>query len=428
MSRASTLPPNHPLRLELANEVHARPTEGIDGPSQILYLALASDGSRRDIDGREARALFERLGVPLPEAPRAHHRSSIGSARLILERHNEFIRYTAIAPADTLGRQELTRVSTELAALSGQVIVATRLHILGRSEASDANLDQIATRYFDGNVVVGAALGDGAASAITDFQINAEGYSQIVVLVTGDMRPRQMGRMVQRLLELDTYRMMALLSFPAARALRPEIEDMERELSVIASDIARTDQHAESALLERLTRLEAHVQQAVGASHFRFSASAAYEDIVMQRIADLREQRIEGLQTFQEFTARRLAPAMSTCRTTSANLKELSHRVAQATNLLSIRVDIVREAQSRELLAATARRAKLQLRLQRAVEGLSVVAVSYYVLGVVSYAIKGLKAAGANINADLLTAVLIPVVFAGVAIGLGRMVHRKGQE
>jgi uncharacterized membrane-anchored protein len=425
MSSASMLPPNHPLRLELANEVHARPTEGIDGPSEILYLALAFDGSRRDTDGREARALFERLGVPLPEAPRAHHRSSIGSVRLVLERHNEFIRYTAIAPADNVGRRDLARISTELAALSGQVLVATRLHILGRS---DATLDQLATRYFGSNVVVGAALGDGAASAITDFQINDEGYSQIVVLVTGDMRPRQMGRMVQRLLELDTYRMMALLSLPAARALRPDIEDMERELSVISSDIARTDQRAESALLERLTRLEARVQQAVGASHYRFSASAAYEDIVMQRIADLREQRIEGLQTFQEFTARRLAPAMSTCRTTGANLKELSQRVAQATNLLSIRVDIVREAQNRELLSATARRAKLQLRLQRAVEGLSVVAVSYYVLGVFSYALKGLKAAGANVNADLLTALLIPVVFAGVAFGLGRMMHRKGLE
>jgi uncharacterized membrane-anchored protein len=422
------LPPNHPLRLELANEVHARPTEGIDGPSEIVYLALASDGSRRDLDWTEARALFERLGAPLPDVPRAHHRSSIGVVRLVLERHSEFIRYTAIAPADPPGRQELARVSKELAALSGHVIVATRLHVLSKSAAEDVDLDPIANRYFDGNVVVGAALGDGAARAITDFRITDEGYSQIVVLVSGDIRPRQIGRMVQRLLELDTYRMMALLSLPAARALRPDIEDMERELSVIAGDIARTDDRAENALLERLTRLEARVQQAVGTSHYRFSASAAYEDIVMQRIADLRERRIEGLQTFQEFTARRLAPAMSTCRTTSANLKDLSLRVAQATNLLSIRVDIVREAQNRELLSATARRAKLQLRLQRAVEGLSIVAVSYYVLGVVSYAIKGLKAAGANINSDFLTAVMIPVVFAGVAFGLGRIVHRKGLE
>jgi uncharacterized membrane-anchored protein len=422
------LPPNHPLRLELANEVHARPTEGIEGPSEILYIALASDGSRRDTDWSEARALFERLGVPLPDTPRPHHRSSVGSVRLVLERHSEFIRYTAIAPADALGKQGLARVSKELAALSGQVIVATRLHVLGKTTKGEPDLDQLATQYFDGNVVVGAALGDGAASAITDFRINNEGYSQIVVLVTGTMRPRQMGRMVQRLFELDTYRMMALLSLPAARELRPEIEDMERELAVIARDIAQTDQRAESALLERLTRLEARVQQAVGASHYRFSASAAYEDIVMQRIADLREQRIEGLQTFEEFTARRLAPAMSTCRTTSTNLKDLSQRVAQATNLLSIRVDIVREAQNRELLSATARRAKLQLRLQRAVEGLSVVAVSYYALGVVSYAIKGIKAAGANINADLFTALVIPIVFAGVAYGLRRIMHKKGHE
>jgi uncharacterized membrane-anchored protein len=422
------LPPDHPLRLDLANEVHARPTEGIDGPTEIFYLALVSDADRRDTDWSEARALFQRLGTPIPDTPLAHHRSAIGSVRLILERHSEFIRYTALAPTDAEGHRALMKLSAELSGLSGQVIVATRLHVLASTASSDADLDQVAARYFGSRVVVGSALGNCSVTAMTDFCITPEGYSQIVVLPKGPMRPRQMGRMIQRLLELDTYRMMALLSLPAARALRPEIEDMERELAAITRDIARPDQQEEGDLLERLTRLEARVQQALGTSHYRFSASAAYEEIVTQRITDMREQRIEGLQTFQEFTARRLAPAMSTCRTTSANLRDLSQRVAQATGLLAIRVEIVREGQNREILSATAQRAKMQLNLQRAVEGLSVVAVSYYVLGLVSYFTKGLKAAGANINPDLLTALSIPVVFVGVALGLRHIVHKKGLE
>ncbi len=421
------LPPNHPLRVDLANEVHARPTEGIEAPALLVYFVLASDAQRRDADWTEARTLFERMGQPTPDVPVTHRVVSFGRVRLVLERHNEFMRYTVVAPATPDATDTVQRLVSEIGTLTGQLLVATRVHVLDGHLWTDADFDGVATKYFGASVVVGATLADGTSRALTDFRIDADGFSQVVVLADG-MRPRQLGRMIQRLLEIDTYRMMALLSLPTARALRPQIEDMDRELAEIASGIAKTDTRQESLLLEQLTRLEARVQNALGASHYRFSASAAYEDLVMQRIADLRERRIEGLQTFHEFTSRRLAPAMATCRTTAANLKDLSQRVAQVTDLLATRVEIVREKQNRELLSAMARRAKLQLRLQRAVEGLSVVAVSYYVLGLVSYALKGLKGAGISFNVDLATLLLMPVVFAGVVIGLRRLVRPSEAE
>ena len=47
------------------------------------------------------------------------------------------------------------------------------------------------------------------------------------------------------------------------------------------------------------------------------------------------------------------------------------------------------------LLGAMNRRQQLQLRLQATVEGLSVAAITYYIVGLVGYAAKGLKEGGA---------------------------------
>jgi uncharacterized membrane-anchored protein len=428
------LPTNHPLRLELNDEVHARPTEGLEAPGQLTYLVLVSEAARRETDWREARALFQSLGGDLPETPVNHRAVSVGASgpstggtRLVLERHSEFLRYTVFTPREA-DHDEVSaahqKVIAALGDLTGQTLVATRVEILRGAELAPGDLDLYSATTFGTNVVVGSQLGEGAARAITDFRIGEDGQSRLLFFID-DMRPRQAGRMVQRLLEIDTYRMMALLALPIARELRPQIEDMDRELAAIVSAIAQIEAHKEAELLERLTRLEARAQRCLGDCQYRFSASGAYHDLVAQRIEDLRETRIEGLQTFGEFTRRRLSPAMNTCRATAENLKDLALRIAQTTDLLATRVEVVRERQNRELLASMARRAKLQLRIQRTVEGLSIVAISYYVIGLVSYVLKGLKGAGIGINVDLATGLLIPIVLALVAVGLKRLIPER---
>ena len=421
------LPPNHPLRLELNNEVHARPTEGLEAPASLFYVVLYSDAARRDADWAEARAVFSALGHALPEAPVNHRSIAIGDLRLVLERHSEFIRYTAIGPAGDGSKSRLSAVATELGKLTGPLLVATLVDLRDGRGVADSDFEALAHADFGSNVVVGSNLADGAARAITDFRIREDGHSRLTFLID-TMRPRQAGRMVQRLLEIDTYRMMALLALPIARKLRPAVEEMDRELAEIASAIAQTDSQKEAELLERLTRLEARAHNALGECQYRFGASAAYHDLVLQRIEDLREQRIEGLQTFYEFTTRRLSPAMHTCRTTASSLKELSQRIAQTTDLLATRVEIVREKQNRELLASMARRAKLQLQMQRTVEGLSIVAITYYIMGLVGYALKGIKGAGVDFNVDLVTGILIPVAMAAVALGLKRLLPERADR
>ncbi len=92
---------------------------------------------------------------------------------------------------------------------------------------------------------------------------------------------------------------------------------------------------------------------------------------------------------------------MNTCRAAAARQESLSQRVARATQLLSTRVDLTREQQNQAVLDSMNRRAAAQLRLQQTVEGLSIAAMTYYVVGLVGYAAKGAKAAGVAVDPEL---------------------------
>jgi uncharacterized membrane-anchored protein len=222
--------------------------------------------------------------------------------------------------------------------------------------------------------------------------------------------------------EIEAYRMLALLALPIARRQSPRIVEIESALAALTDGIAHAQdrQGDDETLLQELTRLAAEVESGLAASQFRFGACRAYFELVTRRIGELRETRLSGMQTIDEFMARRFTPAVDTCATVSQRLHDLSERVAQASSLLSTRVDITRERQNQALLASMDRRAKLQLRLQQTVEGLSVAAICYYVAGLVGYAAKGLKAVGLPVQPDILVALSIPVVALGVMMAVRR--------
>ena len=413
------LPPDHPLRLALNEEMHARPPEALTAPLRLTFLALVSDPSMRAREWEHVCALARRHGVPPPPAGAAHFSADLGAFRLKWERHSEFTRYKFIvtgAVGDPFGMPALQSVPTDwLADLPGQVMVATHATLLPAS-ALAPDFDSISTRHFGGNVLVGAGIAGGAGSAFTDVRLH-DGYGRLLVL-NRDMSERQAGRMMQRLLEIDTYRLMALLALPVAQTLSPWLNQAERELAEVTTALAEATETDEPALLDRLTRLEAQIESCEAENHFRFTAAAAYHELVQRRIEELREVRIQGLQNFEEFTERRLAPAMNTCRSVAARLESLSQRVARATQLLSTRVDVSRERQNQQLLASMNRRSAAQLRLQQTVEGLSVAAITYYIVGLVGYAAKGLRAAGVHLSVEAVTAVSIPLVALAVAYGV----------
>ena len=146
---------------------------------------------------------------------------------------------------------------------------------------------------FAGNAVVGSEVGDGAGLAYSDFLIHADGFGRLV-LVNQGFTPLMAGRMLQRLFEIEAYRMMALLAFPVARRLAPRILAIERALAGLTDDIARDGGRDDEALLQELTRLAAEVESGLSASQFRFGACRAYAELVTHahcRAARRRAQR-----------------------------------------------------------------------------------------------------------------------------------------
>jgi uncharacterized membrane-anchored protein len=274
--------------------------------------------------------------------------------------------------------------------------------------------------------MVAARVADEAAWIFTDFKI-ADGFSRFLVL-DERMTQRQAGRTVQRLVEIETYRMMALLGLPVAKEIGRWLYRSEKQLAALMDQIvqAQTTEDERKAL-STLSALAAQVEHSIARTTFRFGASRAYHGLVMQRIEELRESRISGLPTFYEFMQRRLLPAMNTCAAISSRQEELSARVARNSQLLRTRVDIELERQNQELLAQMNKRAHLQLRLQETVEGLSVVVLTYYGSQLVQYLAKGTKDLH-HLSTDVVTAISIPLIACLVFLASRRLRRKLASE
>lgn len=415
---------DHPDRYTLAAEVHARPPVGLAAPERVSYLAVLIAPNQRSAARAHLQLLCERFNEPPPAEQATHFSAQLGNFRIKWELHSEFFSYAVfVSGAD--GQQfdqPAVRFLPEgwLDGMPGQRIVAAHVQFLPAGDELPGSEE--AAAFFAGNKPVGGEIAGGGGMAFTDFRIYADGYSRFLLFDRGMTRD-QSGRMVQRLLEIEAYRMLAMLALPIVGKQSPQVHAAEAALSGVTEAIAR-EAADDEALLGQLTKLAAEVERAIVASQFRYGASRAYHSLVRARIAELREQRLPGFQTIDEFMSRRLAPAMATCDTVARRLRDLSERIAQTSGLLSTRVDIAREKQNQALLESMERRARLQLRLQETVEGLSIAAISYYVVGLAGIMFKAMHAAGVSVSPEIATGLSIPVVLLGVALVL-RRVRRK---
>jgi uncharacterized membrane-anchored protein len=412
---------DHPQRRALNDEVHARPPEQLRSPQRLTYLAMYTSGDR-DADTAAISDLIQRMGGPALGLENNHYSADFGSFRVKWERHNEFVRYKFFVEgveAEPFSDPAINAVPQDwLASLPGSLIAANHAIILPLPD-EPIKPDVLSDALFSGNALVGSMTSGGKGLALTDFRIRDDGFGRVLFYDNG-LTPRQLGRLVQRVMEIDTYRVMSLLTFPVAKALMPFLQQSEQELLGIIRSMDNATEQDEPKLFDRITKLEVQVEGRRSDANFRFAAGNAYYDIVLARVDDLRESRIEGLQTFREFNERRLAPAMATCRAVFARHEALLDRIGRTTLLLSTRVNVTRERQNQAVLKSMDRRANLQLRLQQTVEGLSVAAISYYIVGLVGYAVKGLKAYGIAFDGDVVTAASIPIVVILVALGLWR--------
>lgn len=423
----------HPLRQQLNDEVHSRPPADVVAPMMVTQIAVTTGETGADEERALLRELARDIGAAVPDAFGNHLALEADGLRVVWERHTEFSTYAVSRPCPLPGGPGADLAapfaSPPIAALPagwrarlpGEVIAGINLLVL------DADPEEAETRMataFPGSKIIGSGVAGGRAAAWTDFRLHPDGLSRIVV-AAGTLTPGRLGRLVQRLLDIETYRMMALLAFPLARRLTPELGAIEDELAELAAANPRIETLAdEQALLGRLSRLAARAEDLATRSQYRFSAARAYHQLVERRISELDEVKRSGMQQIGTFLERRLGPAMRTCQAVADRLEALSARIARASSLLNTRVELALQEQNQSLLASMERRVRLQTRLQETVEGLSAVAISYYLVGLIAYVLKAMEKSGQPVNPTLATGLLAPVILAAAYVGV-RQIRKR---
>lgn len=417
------LPTDDPLRETLHNEVHTRPSTRIRLPALVVLVAVMHEGVTREDEWAHLRRLPGQQDLGLQELQGHFLRLRLPGATLKWERHTEFTRYVLVQPLPSeaaLGGCDpellahLALPPGWLAGLPGRTLAAVKLAMVHGDLAAPSQALALARTWLGEHTVVASVMGNQAHSLVaTDFMLRATGFERMLVVAPPETSETRAGRIAQRLLELEIYRLMALRGLPVAKALGPFLARSEAQLADI---MARLEAKAESdqALLDTLVSLAAAVERATTDHAYRFAATRAYDTLVGQRITELRERPIPGTQTIGEFMQRRLSPAMATVAATEQRLASLSERISRASALLRTRVDIATEVQNQQLLERLTQGQALQLRLQSTVEGLSIAAISYYVVSLILYVGKAGKAAGLPIHPELAAGALIPLVLWGV--------------
>ena len=417
--------PDHPLRHRLTEEMHARRFLALTAPARVTQIVVIPAGADMTAARAHAEALCRRAGASAPPQPTGRYfEVDLGRCTFYWEQHSEFVTYSFIETgpfAEPFGGAATDAIPGDwLDDLPGPIFRATRMALLDRS-APEPTAQQLAASFSPGDLVCCDLLG-GEARMWADFRLHGDGFGRLLIhdraLVGSDA-----SRLVQMLQELGNYRKMALLGFPVAQELTPTLNRLEQRLAELTEAITSADATADDRLLGELSTLSAELARHLAASRYRMSATQAYAEIVADRLASLGVVRVAGHPTLADFTERRLTPAVRTCASVAHRLEDLSQRAAWASALMRTRVDTTLARQSRDLLASMDRRTDLQLRLQQTVEGLSVVAISYYLVGLVGYAAKALHPLFPTLDPAVVMGLAVPLLVPAVWLGMRRIRH-----
>ena len=416
---------DHELRLVLNDEIHGRPGLPVNAPARITHLAFTlGDGDVSPL--AHLASLCIGLGLRQPATGALHHAVEIENGHLNFERHGEFYRISVTLEGKGLKKEAVASLPEKwVSELPGKRLVAIHTHVLAKV-AKTPTAAQLGV-IFGHEEIACSGVNQNKATVWADFRIGADGYTRILIHDHG-MSPMRLGRLTRRLHELETYRMMALLGLPLARQMQRELGPLEHALSsTVASMLSVNGSAEDGKLLSKLTTIARDVEELSNLSNYRFSATRAYAALVAKRVAELGEERVMSYQRLGVFLDRRFSPAMSTCTAVAERINGLALRSERASNLLRTRVDIVLETQNQQLLRSVDTSARRQLLLQQTVEGLSVVAISYYAINIAAKLIDSLADYFPRLDAKLIELISIPVIVIVVATAIWR-VHVKLQE
>jgi len=401
-------------RAEALGEIHARPFALVGQSRVIFQLAFLTEGGAV-VDHAVLAGLARARGLAVPGRDSAHFSMAWGQGSLRWERHTEFSTYFWDAPApERFGDSVETHPFGDQFSPPGSMISGIRLEVRPESPEMQAALDS-----FDPTSLCLSQVKGGQAMIATDFRQDGDGLTRILVIDKG-MTDAGRGAVVQRLLDIETYRTLATMGLSLARSLSPEMRRIEDSLTRITQAMKSGARENADTLLADITVLAAELEAGAALSLYRFGASRAYYTIVRERIAALDETQQPGFETIGAFLDKRLAPAMRTCQSIEERQENLSRKLSRATALLRSWIDVELERQNSALLSSMNRRVKLQLRMQQTVEGLSVAAISYYIVGLFGYFVKAVDELHLPVKTGTLTALFVPL-----AIGFTWMVVRS---
>ncbi|WP_246524758.1 DUF3422 domain-containing protein [Sphingobium phenoxybenzoativorans] len=420
---------DHPLRRQVVGEMQLRRFPAFSPPARIVQIV-------RLVEDRVAEA--EALTQLLPDFdPAARHAERLCGAdmRLGWERHSEASTMTMVITGDAgtgagtgtgagagVWNWTLPPDTALIDTLPGTVVRASHLIVIDGEDEAAAAADAAG---FAGHQLVTCHVrspSGGRARLWTDFRIHDDGYGRMVV-ASLDMPSADLARCVQQLQELGNYRNLALIGLSEARKAWTALDALEGALEGVGQSLAKGDRR-DDELLESLTSLSAQLLSIDSRCGYRMSATAAYARIVASRLDQLRVEPIAGYQSLADFTERRFHPAIQTCAALTDRLALLNARAAQFTALLRTRIETHIENQNARLLASMDESARMQLRLQHLVEGLSAVAISYYLIGLIAYPLKAAEKHWPAFSATLWLGMLVPPVILVLILSMRRVRHR----
>ena len=417
--QSNWLPPDDPQRALLHNVVHTRQSQRIHLPALVVYIAVISNDITLEQECEHLRRLPGQEGLTVDHLQHNFLRLRLQGYALRWERHTEFTSYTLVQQlpeSAQLGTTDpdllsfLVLPNGWLTGIPGRTFAAIKLAMVHGNLKSPEELLLSARNWFGERPVVASLVGRNSRSlVVTDFMLRDSGFERMLVIAPPTISVTGAGRIAQRLLEIETYRVMALRGLPVAKKLDSELADSEQQLASI-TDQLKNKITSEQELLDRLVALAVDMERITIEHMYRFTATRAYDKMITQRITELKEKAIPGTQIIGEFMWHRLSPAIAKVEDTAQRMGSLSKRISHTSALLRTQVNILTEAQNQQLLEKLTRGQELQLRLQRTVEGLSIAAISYYVVSLILYLTKAGKAAGLLDHPELVTGAMIPLV------------------
>ena len=162
-----TIPANHPQRMLLNEELHARPPEALEPPEQVSHLVLQSDPLMGGVERAKLAELCARFGHRIELPQDNHFRIDLGPFRFKWQKHTEFSSYTFFRRGPFRHPFQDTVIESVpgdwLADLPGTTLVAAHLAIYPLPD-TPRTPDELAA-LFGGGALTGARIGEGAAVA-----------------------------------------------------------------------------------------------------------------------------------------------------------------------------------------------------------------------------------------------------------------------